>query len=1580
MIHKSRSLAAALLIGTLQTVSALTNGGFEASPFSTGWNVTGAPAAGPGLVAGSVQSARFTSSGQALAQTVAWGADWHVDAYVAVKASAARQLSLIIYNGANAIVNLRYEAGAWAAYNATAFISEPALGSLAASVDANNDGDLDDAGDTKNVYRLRLTGRGFGTAAAAYDLSVSDANGSTFTRTVTGRTRWQNVSGTAATPLSIKFGSEFGNNPGWWLDEVTQHDDGPPPGPVTLPYVENFGTGTHRFTAGADWAVIGGAYRNTITATTATGIASLFTGQLGGPAETATGFLLSSKFTLVTNSGTGNTVGFGIMGTNATFTGGLAMPYYLVELRPAASTLRCLRVGINSTSFLPESALQTMTLNPALPFTLEVRGTYEHGALKMDLTVRQGASSETFYVVDTVPLEVGHFGYRNRTNGGALTVDCDDFTLRRLSTISITGAPQPFARPGEAYSAPVAAVSNAGSAVTLTAPVLPSWLTFTPGPNGTGTLSGTPSAAQTGAHTVRLSASDPDTGHTEREFSVCVLAAQGVIISEFLAENDAGLKDEDGDQPDWVELFNTTTAPVNIGGWWLSDDPLVPMKWAIPAGASIPAGGFLTIFASAKNRTSLPLHTNFRLSNAAGGHVSLAMTDGTLVSTYSNYPAQRADHSYGAHGGYTAHGYLLAPTPGAPNEATAYNGFVADTDFLVGRGYYTAPVAETVTCTTPGAVIVYTTDGSTPSLTKGTQSASPLALTISSTTVLRVGAFAPGLAPSGPDTQSYFFSSDIRTQSSTGAPPAGWPQGPVNGQILDYGMDPDITGTVTPQQMTDALRALPALSLTTDLPNLFDNERGIYVNPYGREEGYEVPVSLELLQPDNTPGFHINAGLRIRGGASREGTVPKHNFHLYFRGEYGAAKLNYPLFGDEGADTFDRIDLRTAQVMGWGKDGSTAATYMRDEWNRLTHGAMGQPYTRSRYYHLYINGHYWGLYGTQERADAAYAATYLGGRKEDYDVMKTFVIPHRVEAADGDNAAWSQLFTAASAGFAGNTAYYSVQGRGADGLPNGTPPLLDVDSLIDYTLLRYYAADDDAPVNPGVGVPKNFYALRPRDGRFGFQFLTHDAESCMRSTAATADFTGNITTGNTLSYFNPRWLSQQLAGNAKYRLRFADRAQRHLFNGGALDNAAAIARWRALAAEIAPAMLAESARWGDAKSSTPRTVAQWQAAVNAVETGFIATRRATLIGQLRTRGLFPSLNAPAFSQHGGIVPAGFTLSISAPAGSTIFYTLDQSDPADPAALAYSGAITLSGSQTTVKARAKLTATGEWSALTEALFTLNAIPAAAGNVAISEIHYNPPGSGDDTEFVELINLSTSRVDLSGARFTGGMIFTFGPIILEPGARLCLVENEAAFRGAYGPSAVIAGQWSGALNNGGDTLTLLSAADVEIETVSYGDALPWPPAADGDGPSLVRINPLTPPVAENWRPSVAAGGNPGTVDGDSFTAWLAARGLTATADPDANGLAAIMEFALGTDLSGHSQPVQTHTGSTFTWRQRIAGTGVTLTAETSENLAAWESLTTAVTARVFHGDGTESITMSLPEGSARRYVRLRASPVN
>jgi hypothetical protein len=94
---------------------------------------------------------------------------------------------------------------------------------------------------------------------------------------------------------------------------------------------------------------------------------------------------------------------------------------------------------------------------------------------------------------------------------------------------------------------------------------------------------------------------------------------------------------------------------------------------------------------------------------------------------------------------------------------------------------------------------------------------------------------------------------------------------------------------------------------------------------------------------------------------------------------------------------------------------------------------MGQPYTRSRYYHLYLNGQYWGLYYTQERPEASFAASYFGGKKEDYDVIKIERGPHRVVATDGDLDAWHALSTSAKTG--------SVPGRRATSsiraIPNG---------------------------------------------------------------------------------------------------------------------------------------------------------------------------------------------------------------------------------------------------------------------------------------------------------------------------------------------------------------------------------------------------------------------------------------------------------------------------------------------------------------------------------------------------------------
>ncbi len=207
---------------------ALTNPNFESVPFSSGWSLTGSPVSSAGIAPGSVTGVRFTGSGQAMVQSVTWPADWHLECYFAIRQTTARAFALSFGGTGGVIVSLRYEAGAFAAFNGSSWSSLPALGTLAASVDANNDGDPNDLSDTKNIYRLRVTGHGWGAPGATYDVQVSEANDPALTRTASGLTFFQNVSPAAVLATSVKFGTEFGNNPGWWLDDTASQDEIPP--------------------------------------------------------------------------------------------------------------------------------------------------------------------------------------------------------------------------------------------------------------------------------------------------------------------------------------------------------------------------------------------------------------------------------------------------------------------------------------------------------------------------------------------------------------------------------------------------------------------------------------------------------------------------------------------------------------------------------------------------------------------------------------------------------------------------------------------------------------------------------------------------------------------------------------------------------------------------------------------------------------------------------------------------------------------------------------------------------------------------------------------------------------------------------------------------------------------------------------------------------------------------------------------------------------------------------------------------------------------------------------------------------
>ena len=87
-----------------------------------------------------------------------------------------------------------------------------------------------------------------------------------------------------------------------------------------------------------------------------------------------------------------------------------------------------------------------------------------------------------------------------------------------------------------------------------------------------------------------------------------------VLINEVLASNDSLNFDANGEDEDWIELINTTNNPVDLAGFYLSDDPLNLMQWALPAGTIIPANGYLLVWAD-KDTMQAGLHANFKLSS-----------------------------------------------------------------------------------------------------------------------------------------------------------------------------------------------------------------------------------------------------------------------------------------------------------------------------------------------------------------------------------------------------------------------------------------------------------------------------------------------------------------------------------------------------------------------------------------------------------------------------------------------------------------------------------------------------------------------------------------------------------------------------------------------------------------------------------------------------------------------------------------------------------------------------------------------------------------------------------------------------
>jgi len=667
---------------------------------------------------------------------------------------------------------------------------------------------------------------------------------------------------------------------------------------------------------------------------------------------------------------------------------------------------------------------------------------------------------------------------------------------------------------------------------------------------------------------------------------------------------------------------------------------------------------------------------------------------------------------------------------------------VGDTSFSVKRGFYSQPLDVVINTSTAGATIRYTLDGSDPT-TSGNRAEGPAPLTVridpastngslrelTPAVTLRAYALRSGMAPSNVDTQTYVFVDRVLTQTR----PSGYPTG------FDYDVDQNVVNDARYRgRIRGDLLSIPSLSVVTSVPDMF-GAGGLMT---AQASTIERPGSIEIIYPDGRDGAQAACGFKPHSHVLR-----KRSLRAYFRGSvYGTGRFKHDLFRDavEGVDfrarDFDVLVLRAGvndNLQSTYDGRASRATYLTDQLARSSQAAMSGFGQRGAWVHLYVNGLYWGLYNLAERPDDAFSASQFGGVESDW-----FAINHGGELS-GDPS-WYNGLVAGARNFATLT------------------ERLDFTAFADYILYYCYCGGGDWPEN-------NWYAsnrVLPTPGKVRW-YIWDCEDSWIRMPGRAND---------------GAWIHPNLIGGTSniatvwrgaddfddFRILFADRVYKHCFNDGALTEAAIIARFDALCAQIDSPIVGESARWGRFKGGGGLWTRDddWLPYKNSVRSLMVGNvqRLLTALRDINQPSphpkYYPDTEPPAFKSGGAtlgltkltILP-NFPLRLEAVGGQgTVYFTLDGTDPRASGG-APRGANAGTGTDLTITATTVLNArtlrSGEWSALHT--LTLDVAPGLA-----IEIHefmaQNDTGIRDETgareDWIELWNKAPLPLDLGG----------------------------------------------------------------------------------------------------------------------------------------------------------------------------------------------------------------------------------------
>lgn len=766
------------------------------------------------------------------------------------------------------------------------------------------------------------------------------------------------------------------------------------------------------------------------------------------------------------------------------------------------------------------------------------------------------------------------------------------------------------------------------------------------------------------------------------------IGIQDPVIEDPEDENEIEDEDPPDSEGDWIELYNAGTGDVLLTNWSLTDDEDQPRKWNFPPGTTIPAGGYVIVMATGydvgpANGTTY-LHANFKL-DTSGEYLGLVDASGAIVSELApDFPKQSYFHSY-ARNASGQFEYRDIATPGAPNAGAAYSAITSAPNFSHAGGFYSGSLSVQLAAPDPGASIRYTLDGSEPSASTGTLYGGPIAVAANS--VIRARCFKSGEIPSKTRTHTYLIGQNAARRS---IPAICVASDPV---LSIYG--PNAAGGPTNGQGIFAIRG----GFYTNAIWNYNGDKSAFNVPMQHGRSFEKPSSLEFYPTNGTP-LRTDFGLRLSGSPwsrprytltnsppSRFGisALLKPSFNFYFRDELGDSPEDYPFFPGNPVTKFEDLRVRA------GKN-DISNPFIKDEMMRRIHIGTGQKGSHGIFNTMFINGVFKGYYNLCEHLREAFMQRHYNSPAA-WDVQQTR------EFVSGDAIHWNQMIAyLRTSNLSNSVAAYA-----------GVHNYLDVDNYIDYLMVNIFAATWDWPNN-------NWVASHERTDNGRWRFFVWDAEGgfggANRNPALYDIFIGDTNSDGiadssevnyrldigaaaktTTSQYIPA-IYTLLKVSPEFRLRFADRAQKHLFHGGCLTKDSMTDVYLSLRNDIDPIM--------------KDTINQYVNGAFYTNWVYTDTRRNTVFAQLTKYGLWPSNSAPEFGQHGGEIEANTLMSISnLNAGGTIYYTTNGADPrAEGGAIVgapYTAPLTLPAS-TQLKARV-LDGTGQWSPLQDAIFVV-----------------------------------------------------------------------------------------------------------------------------------------------------------------------------------------------------------------------------------------------------------------------------------